>query len=317
MVENNYETNFITEKLWEPILCESLCFYYGCPNVGDYIDSRAFVLLDMNDFEKSYQIIKKAIQEDWWSDRINIIRKEKQKILNQLAFFPTIERTIKFDKIFGCCNTTSNYKNVCFIHSWTNNNHQTKILDHIIDYIKESKLFDVLDVIYVMNIGNEIDSSKYEDKIKVINYSNNNTLFESETIKFLHIFSEFNPNCNILYLHTKGVSYNTIRQNIMDWTNMMLYFNVKLFQKNLLLLEKYDAIGCNYRDTPYKHFSGNFWWAKSSYIKKLNVYNLYKKSDDEWFILSSNSSNNFYCLHDSIINHYLNGRSRFCSMVIS
>jgi GR25 family glycosyltransferase involved in LPS biosynthesis len=94
MIENNYETNFITEKLWEPILCETLVFYYGCPNVTDYVDSRAFVQLDITDFEKSYQIIKQAINEDWWSQRIDIIRQEKRKILNELAFFPTIEKII-------------------------------------------------------------------------------------------------------------------------------------------------------------------------------------------------------------------------------
>ena len=77
MVENNYEENFITEKLWEPILCESLVFYYGCPNVDEYIDNKAFVMLDMNDFEKSYQIIKTAIEEDWWSQRIEFIKKRK------------------------------------------------------------------------------------------------------------------------------------------------------------------------------------------------------------------------------------------------
>ena len=94
MIENNYEPNFITEKLWEPILCETLVFYYGCPNVTDYIDSNAFVLLDINDFEKSYQLIKKALREDWWTERIDIIRKEKNKILNELAFFPTIDSII-------------------------------------------------------------------------------------------------------------------------------------------------------------------------------------------------------------------------------
>jgi GR25 family glycosyltransferase involved in LPS biosynthesis len=94
MVENNYEENFITEKLWEPILCESLCFYYGCPNVTDYIDSRAFVLLDINDFEKSYQIIKQAIEEDLWLQRIDFIRQQKQRILNELAFFPVIQKII-------------------------------------------------------------------------------------------------------------------------------------------------------------------------------------------------------------------------------
>jgi hypothetical protein len=93
-MENNFEKNFITEKLWEPILCETLVFYYGCPNVSDYIDPRAFVLLDITNFEKSYQIIKQAVSEDWWSQRIDIIRQEKHKILNELAFFPTIDKII-------------------------------------------------------------------------------------------------------------------------------------------------------------------------------------------------------------------------------
>ena len=98
MMENNYESNFITEKLWEPILCETLVFYYGCPNVTNYIDNRAFVLLDVNDFEQSYQIIKQAIKEDWWSQRIDIIKKEKRRILEELAFFPVIDKIICNDR---------------------------------------------------------------------------------------------------------------------------------------------------------------------------------------------------------------------------
>jgi hypothetical protein len=94
MVENNYEDDFITEKIWEPILCESLCFYYGCPNIDKYVDMDAFVLLDMNDFEKSYAIIKKAIEEDWWSKRIESIRAQKDKFLKKMGFFPRIETFI-------------------------------------------------------------------------------------------------------------------------------------------------------------------------------------------------------------------------------
>ena len=98
MVENNYEKNYITEKLWEPILCETLVFYYGCPNVSEYIDEQAYVQLDMNNFEKSYNIIKQAIKEDWWTQRIKYIRKEKKKILEELGFFPTINKIIKNEK---------------------------------------------------------------------------------------------------------------------------------------------------------------------------------------------------------------------------
>ena len=93
--ENNSEHNYASEKIWEPILCECLCFYHGCPNLEDYIDSNAFVRIDLNDFESSLQIVKRAIEEDWWSQRLPFIRAEKQKILTKLGFFPTLKNIIE------------------------------------------------------------------------------------------------------------------------------------------------------------------------------------------------------------------------------
>jgi len=93
-VENNSEYNYATEKIWEPILFECLCFYWGCPNLEEYIDSRAFVRLPLDDFDQCLSIITKAIEEDWWAQRIDIIKKEKQKILNELGFFPRLNKVI-------------------------------------------------------------------------------------------------------------------------------------------------------------------------------------------------------------------------------
>ena len=90
MCENNAEHNYATEKIWEPILCETLCFYWGCPNLEDYIDSRAFVRLDMTDMDAAMRVVETAIREDWWTQRISFIRAAKHKILNELAFFPTL-----------------------------------------------------------------------------------------------------------------------------------------------------------------------------------------------------------------------------------
>jgi len=101
MAENNQEVNYITEKFWEPILVESLCFYWGCQNVSDYIDSRAYIELDLNDFEKSFNIMKEAILNDEWSKRIEIIRQEKQKILEYYSFLPTLHRIINKDFQFN------------------------------------------------------------------------------------------------------------------------------------------------------------------------------------------------------------------------
>lgn len=93
-VENHSLRGYYTEKLIDGILGESLVFYHGCPNIRDYIDMRAIVWLELSNFEKDYEIVKRAIEEDWWSQRIEYIRAEKQKILNELQFFPRLEKII-------------------------------------------------------------------------------------------------------------------------------------------------------------------------------------------------------------------------------
>ncbi len=96
IAENNIEHNYISEKFWEPILSECLVFYYGCPNVSDYIDSRAFVSIDLTqDFESVFEIIKNAIKNNLWEERLPYIKEAKQKILDYYSFCPTVERIIE------------------------------------------------------------------------------------------------------------------------------------------------------------------------------------------------------------------------------
>ena len=89
--ENNWEHNYATEKIWECILCEALCFYWGCPNLEEYIDSRAFVRLPLEDPAAALKIMQQAVAEDWWTQRIGVIKEMKEKILHQLGFFPLLE----------------------------------------------------------------------------------------------------------------------------------------------------------------------------------------------------------------------------------
>lgn len=94
-VENNSEHNYFTEKLIDGILSECLCFYWGCPNLNDYLPENSYIRLDLNDYEASYEQIKNAILNDEWSKRIDSIREAKMKILNELQVFPTLEKIIK------------------------------------------------------------------------------------------------------------------------------------------------------------------------------------------------------------------------------
>jgi hypothetical protein len=93
-IENNSEHNYATEKIWEPIVNEMLCFYWGCPNILDYIEPDAIVLIDPTNTFETCQIIQQAIDENWHQKRLPAIRRAKEKILSELLFFPRLEKTI-------------------------------------------------------------------------------------------------------------------------------------------------------------------------------------------------------------------------------
>ena len=92
--ENYNENYYVTEKLIDGILSECLVFYYGCENVKEIIDEKAFIKLNLSNFENDYNIIEKAISEDWYNQRLPFIKKEKERILDKLQFFPRLEKII-------------------------------------------------------------------------------------------------------------------------------------------------------------------------------------------------------------------------------
>jgi Glycosyltransferase family 10 (fucosyltransferase) C-term len=55
--ENNSEYNYATEKVFEPIICESLPFYWGCPNLADHLDPDSFVEIPIDDPPRALEII--------------------------------------------------------------------------------------------------------------------------------------------------------------------------------------------------------------------------------------------------------------------
>ena len=92
--ENHDIRNYYTEKIIDGILAECLVFYWGCPNIRDFIDERAFVKLELVDFESDYKTILKAINENWWEKRLPFIKAAKKKILNETQFFPRLEKIV-------------------------------------------------------------------------------------------------------------------------------------------------------------------------------------------------------------------------------
>lgn len=93
--ENTEKNNYFTEKIIDSILSETLCFYWGCPNITDYIPEGSFVRLDLCCYEIDANKIKMSIDNNLWEKRLPYIREAKQKILNTLNFFPRLKHIIK------------------------------------------------------------------------------------------------------------------------------------------------------------------------------------------------------------------------------
>ena len=94
----------------------------------------------------------------------------------------------------------------------------------------------------------------------------------------------------LYYFHTKGLkNKNDDLINIFSSRRQILnYYTLLQYNVNIKLLEIYDAVGCSLSLYPKKHFSGNFWWSKSSYLQMLNNIND-KYLSPEMYILSNDS----------------------------
>jgi hypothetical protein len=289
--ENNFEYNFITEKIWDSITAECVCFYAGCPNISDYVDPACYILLDprKEKFRENLDIVKRAIENDEWSKRIDIIRKEKIRILNNHNVYRNIEQTIKKDReppvyiIIHCCTMGKG----------------EEILKSQLHRIKNLPLYSRVKKIFVFCVGPKILNleSEINRKICVEHLSLNSLLSEQATIRKIGTLN-LEDDARILYIHTKGVSYSITEEDVQDmkkvpsfdqgdphftqilrnlsdpsmkkryktsvaWRKYMEKMVIDHYEECLEKLNDYDTVGTELHEATSsvpRHYSGNFWW---------------------------------------------------------
>lgn len=145
--------------------------------------------------------------------------------------------------------------------------------------------------------------------------------YEGYTLNKIHEFClSNNDDYKILYFHTKGIMMHYVEnfekfphERCYDWRQLMQHFCLSKYENCVEKLDTYDLVSVNWRDHPFPHFSGNFWWATSKYIKTLtdpiDTKSYYKGNDQirvayEFWVASN--SPNYYELHNSKVNHHLN-----------
>jgi hypothetical protein len=98
---------------------------------------------------------------------------------------------------------------------------------------------------------------------------------ENETIKFLHAKSKELEDAKFWYIHTKGARWKMRSKeaiNSKSWRKYMQFFIIDHWRDCVKTLEEYDACGVEWSKSRYGPyiFSGNFWWATSNYLRKID-----------------------------------------------
>lgn len=185
------------------------------------------------------------------------------------------------------------YFHVCQKEGWK------KSFDIIFTEIKNSGLYEVTKEIRVGIVNDNDDvipDTRFDDpKIKIILHKSS-IEYERPTLYHMRINADVDQGENYYwYVHSKGITHfgKDYENCIIDWINFLLYWNIKQWKLAIKFLSNYDTYGCN--AICKQHYSGNFWWTKSSHLKKLPVWiDSYYTAPEDYICKKNNKMFNIY-----------------------
>lgn len=180
-----------------------------------------------------------------------------------------------------------------FYHIFSTDGVESIIDDQVDKLMKYKNIFNFFVNIDISNcyVLNDYISDKLRLLTDNITYTTENK-YELSTLSMMYKHALENGDY-YLYIHTKGASRikgnNDYKyENVENWRRIMEHFCIDNSDVCIKELENYDLVGCNYVSSGSislkvpSHYSGNFWWSKSDFIRKLP--NLEKINNSDRFL---------------------------------
>lgn len=177
---------------------------------------------------------------------------------------------------------------------------------------------------HVQKVQSLVQSMPFYSKVRVIDAGKDVRLCEFPGIAMVQKIAHERTDANILYFHSKGVSYQDVdsSRNVRSWRRYMEYFTIECWRDCIEALQSFNACGAEWLNCHYSltskmevpgFFAGNFWWARADYLctctqlpEKINdpQWTYPHRYDCEVFITSGQnlSPKSF---HQSCVNLYL------------
>lgn len=142
--------------------------------------------------------------------------------------------------------------------------------------ISEQGLLDEANEVHICTNGNEANFAPAREamaefgNVHFHHVSDRPNLWEYPTLDFMKTHcDQSDDEFYVCYLHLKGLS-RPGDTTATDWRKFMEYYTIERWQDCVDELNRnFDTVGPNFIEKPWPHYSGNFWWAKASYIRKL------------------------------------------------
>ena len=187
---------------------------------------------------------------------------------------------------------------VHFYHIYANGAFEAPVREHVKE-LKESGLLDALDSVRIGIVGSEENRSLVLEFLNELNIrfrvtATAETGWEQVTLRKVHSFAKTND-AYVFYAHTKG-AYSQDRL-AREWRVSMTHDTVTRWRECVESLKRVEAAGAYWLKSGHEEhadhnffFAGNFWWARTDYLRRLPpVKNKTRYQAEGWIGLRSPS----------------------------
>lgn len=167
---------------------------------------------------------------------------------------------------------------VAGMHGWK------EIFEEIYNEFKNSGLLAAAEKRVIGFIGSKEDLAYLQSRAvesEIYYFGEDFKQYEFPTLELLDNYCRSKAEeKKVLYVHTKGVS-NPAHVGKKYWRRAMIKSVITEWRSCSNRLNRYDAVGYNLHrrnPVPMTHFSGNWWWVRSSFIKKCRPISFLRKN---------------------------------------
>jgi len=89
-IENSSYSGYFTEKIIDCFLSFTIPVYFGCPDILRFFPENSLILIDPSDKKQSLDIIRDAINSDFYERNFDALLEARSRVLRQVGFFPSL-----------------------------------------------------------------------------------------------------------------------------------------------------------------------------------------------------------------------------------